>query len=142
MKKTLALLLALALILSCMAGCKKTEKPEEPKVETVDSEEQSVSADESAEGPAGLGDVPDAPEEDEAAEEDDGNISLEGLLGALEKADGDIGAILDVIGEEFGGDIYKDVGISLCTVDDTHPNDLGFWCMAKAYGNILKELFL
>ena len=41
-----------------------------------------------------------------------------------------------------GSEIYKDVGIGLCTVDDTHPNDLGFWCMAKAYGKVLKKLFL
>ena len=41
-----------------------------------------------------------------------------------------------------GGEIYKDVGLGLCTVDDTHPNDLGFWCMAKAYGKVLKERFL
>lgn len=40
-----------------------------------------------------------------------------------------------------GNEIYKAVGVGLCTVDDTHPNDLGFWCMANAYGKVLKGLF-
>lgn len=39
-----------------------------------------------------------------------------------------------------GDEIYKEVGISYCTVDFSHPNDLGFLCMARAIGNILKTM--
>lgn len=42
-----------------------------------------------------------------------------------------------------GSKFYQEVGIDLCTVDNVHPNDLGFWCMAKAIapilGNILEK---
>ena len=39
-----------------------------------------------------------------------------------------------------GDDIYKDVGLDYCTVDNAHPNDLGFWCMANTIGAVLKKL--
>ena len=31
-----------------------------------------------------------------------------------------------------GDDIYREVGLDLCTVDGCHPNDLGFYCMARS----------
>ena len=36
----------------------------------------------------------------------------------------------------------KKLGVSpdSCTVDGTHPNDLGFACMAGVFGNIIKDL--
>ena len=39
-----------------------------------------------------------------------------------------------------GQDIYKDVGYDLCTVDNCHPNDLGFWCMANSIGKVIEEI--
>jgi len=39
-----------------------------------------------------------------------------------------------------GAHHFQQVGDDLCTVDNTHPNDLGFYCMAKAVGRILKNL--
>ena len=27
-----------------------------------------------------------------------------------------------------------------CMVDGCHPNDLGFWCMANAYGAVVEKL--
>ncbi len=39
-----------------------------------------------------------------------------------------------------GQTIYADVGLSLCTVDKVHPNDLGFWCMAEKIGSILEKI--
>lgn len=39
-----------------------------------------------------------------------------------------------------GQTIYAPVGLSLCTVDGCHPNDLGFYCMAKAIGRELEKL--
>lgn len=39
-----------------------------------------------------------------------------------------------------GDDIYRDAGLDYCTVDDTHPNDLGFWYMAKTIGKVLQNL--
>lgn len=39
-----------------------------------------------------------------------------------------------------GSDIYKDVGLDYCTVDSVHPNDLGFWCMANAVGEVIRKL--
>lgn len=39
-----------------------------------------------------------------------------------------------------GTDIYSKVGVDYCTVDDTHPNDLGFYCMAKAISKVIKEI--
>ena len=39
-----------------------------------------------------------------------------------------------------GSTIYKDVGPQYCTTDNTHPNDLGFWCMAKAIGEVLETI--
>ncbi|MBQ7794049.1 MAG: hypothetical protein IJ366_05950 [Clostridia bacterium] len=41
-----------------------------------------------------------------------------------------------------GAEIYKDVGADLCTVDNTHPNDLGFWCMANAIGRVVEKILL
>ncbi len=41
-----------------------------------------------------------------------------------------------------GSTIYAEAGYDHCTVDRCHPNDLGFWCMAKAIApqiqNIMK----
>ncbi|MBO5070851.1 MAG: hypothetical protein J6C37_10910, partial [Roseburia sp.] len=39
-----------------------------------------------------------------------------------------------------GQKIYESVGRDLCTVDNIHPNDLGFWCMANAIGESLKNI--
>ena len=39
-----------------------------------------------------------------------------------------------------GGTIYNDVGGEYCEVDNCHPNDLGFWCMANAYGAVIEEI--
>ena len=39
-----------------------------------------------------------------------------------------------------GDEIYKEVGVDLCTVDSIHPNDLGFWCMANKVGEVVKEI--
>ena len=38
----------------------------------------------------------------------------------------------------------KKLGVSpdSCTVDGTHPNDLGFACMAGVFGNIIKDLLI
>lgn len=38
-----------------------------------------------------------------------------------------------------GQDIYREVGVDLCTVDSIHPNDLGFWCMANKIGDVVEE---
>lgn len=39
-----------------------------------------------------------------------------------------------------GGETYKDFGRTLCLADNCHPNDLGFWCMAKKIGQVLMPL--
>lgn len=39
-----------------------------------------------------------------------------------------------------GSNHFQQIGDDLCTVDGTHPNDLGFYCMAKAVERILKNL--
>ncbi len=39
-----------------------------------------------------------------------------------------------------GTEIYREVGVDLCTVDHCHPNDLGFWCMANAIEKPLAEI--
>lgn len=39
-----------------------------------------------------------------------------------------------------GQTIYQDVGLDYCTVDGTHPNDLGFWCMANAIGAEIQKI--
>lgn len=39
-----------------------------------------------------------------------------------------------------GSEIYKEVGLDYCTVDNVHPNDLGFWCMANTIGAVLETL--
>lgn len=39
-----------------------------------------------------------------------------------------------------GQTFYDSVGIDYCTVDDTHPNDLGFYLMAKAFSPVLAEI--
>jgi ABC-type proline/glycine betaine transport system permease subunit len=39
-----------------------------------------------------------------------------------------------------GQTIYQDVGLDFCTVDGTHPNDLGFWCMANAIGAEIQKI--
>ena len=39
-----------------------------------------------------------------------------------------------------GQTMYENVGHDLCTVDNCHPNDLGFWCMANSIGNVLDDI--
>lgn len=39
-----------------------------------------------------------------------------------------------------GSRFYQEVGVDLCTVDSVHPNDLGFWCMARAITPVLREI--
>ena len=39
-----------------------------------------------------------------------------------------------------GQTFYDSVGVDYCTVDDTHPNDLGFYLMAKAFSPVLGEV--
>ena len=39
-----------------------------------------------------------------------------------------------------GQTIYTPVGWDLCTVDNCHPTDLGFWCMANAIGRELQTI--
>ena len=41
-----------------------------------------------------------------------------------------------------GRQMYRRVGLELCTVDTCHPNDLGFWCMANTIGSMLKQILL
>ena len=38
-----------------------------------------------------------------------------------------------------GTQIYAEIGIGYCLVDAAHPNDLGFWCMANAVGEVVKQ---
>ena len=40
-----------------------------------------------------------------------------------------------------GATIYSAAGADFCTVDNTHPNDLGFWCMAQAIGGVMEKIF-
>ncbi|MBE7045468.1 MAG: hypothetical protein E7397_08040 [Ruminococcaceae bacterium] len=40
-----------------------------------------------------------------------------------------------------GTKIYETVGIDFCTVDHTHPNDLGFYCMAQAIGPMIEKIW-
>lgn len=40
-----------------------------------------------------------------------------------------------------GRTIYAPLGQGNCTVDDTHPNDLGFLMMANSIGAVLEEIF-
>lgn len=40
-----------------------------------------------------------------------------------------------------GADIYALVGRGNCTVDHIHPNDLGFYMMEEAIGNVLENIF-
>ena len=51
------------------------------------------------------------------------------------KAEGDTNVYF-LSGETF----YKEYGKDTCTVDNCHPNDLGFFCMAKAIQPLLSEL--
>jgi len=37
-------------------------------------------------------------------------------------------------------DIFRDFGGNECTVDNCHPTDLGFWCIANAMEPILREM--
>lgn len=39
-----------------------------------------------------------------------------------------------------GQTIYQEMGYGNCTVDRCHPNDLGFWCMAKAIGEEISKI--
>ena len=39
-----------------------------------------------------------------------------------------------------GQEAFAAAGRDLCTVDGTHPNDLGFWCMAQALEGTLRRL--
>lgn len=38
-----------------------------------------------------------------------------------------------------GEQIYREPGVGACTVDNTHPNDLGFWCMANSIEKVLAK---
>ena len=115
MKKLLALLLALALILSCLTGCQKpaaSKDESEAATEGTDTAEEKEPAEEPEkapeEAPEGLGDVPEAPEEETAEEPEKEGIDIGGLLGTLgelKDAEGDVGAILGIIGDEVGGDL-------------------------------------
>ncbi len=39
-----------------------------------------------------------------------------------------------------GGKMYEGIGLDYCVVDTTHPNDLGFWCMANMIGEVISKL--
>ena len=39
-----------------------------------------------------------------------------------------------------GGEIYREPGVGACTVDNAHPNDLGFWFMANRIEKTLAEI--
>ena len=39
-----------------------------------------------------------------------------------------------------GETVYDGVGWEYCEVDNIHPTDLGFWCMANVYGAVIKEI--
>lgn len=39
-----------------------------------------------------------------------------------------------------GRKMYEQFGLSLCTVDGCHPNDIGMWCMAQKIGAVLKSI--
>lgn len=39
-----------------------------------------------------------------------------------------------------GMDILTSIDKEIFTVDGTHPNDFGFYCMAKAFGDVIKNL--
>jgi len=39
-----------------------------------------------------------------------------------------------------GGQMMRDFADDCATVDNCHPNDLGFWAMAKGIGNVLAEI--
>ncbi len=39
-----------------------------------------------------------------------------------------------------GQTMYENVGYDLCTVDNCHPNDLGFWYMANSIGKVLDNI--
>ena len=41
-----------------------------------------------------------------------------------------------------GQKIFEFIGYDDCTVDGTHPTDLGFMCMAKAFGEIIEKLLV
>ena len=113
MKKILALLLALALMLSCLAGCQKPAASADQKDAEVEADEQDTAEEkeETEKAPEGLGDVPEEePKEESDAEApaEEGGIDIGGLLGTLgelQEADGDIGEILGIIGDEVGGDL-------------------------------------
>jgi len=120
MKKAIVLLLVLALVIGCLAGCKKEEPAtgDDVKTQEVTSEDQKQEDTPAAEG-AALGDAPEAPEESEDAaegeEKEEEHIDLEGLLGALEETEGDLGAIAGIIGDAWGEDIMgqlEKLGIS------------------------------
>lgn len=40
-----------------------------------------------------------------------------------------------------GQEIYKEVGVDFCTVDAIHPNDMGFWYMAKHVRNVIEQIY-
>jgi len=39
-----------------------------------------------------------------------------------------------------GQDFYREPGFGVCTVDGCHPNDIGFYYMAKGIKEVLKDL--
>lgn len=116
MKKLIALLLCALLLVSLLAGCQKPEAPVKDREEETEADEsekapQEEPEEEPEEEPAGLGDEPEEPELPEAdeAEEEKDSIDIGGLLGALSETDGDLGAIVGVIGEEFAGDLMDEL---------------------------------
>lgn len=40
-----------------------------------------------------------------------------------------------------GSKIYEEPGVSYCTVDGLHPNDMGFFCMANAVEDVISFVF-
>ena len=113
MKKVFALLLVLVLIVSCLAGCKKKESVPDEDVKTQEITSDGQKQEEDPAEQEALGDAPEAPEAPEETEEseeaEEEHIDLEGLLGALEEAEGDLGAIAGIIGEQWGGDIMSEL---------------------------------
>ena len=39
-----------------------------------------------------------------------------------------------------GLEAYKEIGVEYCVVDNAHPNDLGFYRMAKTVFPVLKKI--
>ena len=39
-----------------------------------------------------------------------------------------------------GGEYYQEFGRGRCFADNCHPNDMGFWCIARTVGKVLAPL--